>query len=746
MPIRIPVEELFGGTTNGVVPDVDFLSNLIRSKLPPARINELHVGIALAVTEPCGVARLNALLAAFEDISQIPILVHLFVLGPEAFIKFNGDMAQLVEMLRMPSCHKVHCRDICWVRTGSEAVTMEPGTITKSRLRAATNAFFLSDPQAHHYYAILRAGETPYRDSISCRLFFDRSRWEAYASAELTGRLARTATTPGCQDVAERGAGWVHQAVYPVFTLPPPTAERGDERIRRPSTLLEPSEVQDWNEPVSGLRGQADRILQAECLALESRLQLVAETDLPEALSKVAGGAPNALQSLADAAAWATGVQAEVNSPELSPPKKALLPTWLSATNDLLGAVFGLDPGAWGFDLKDSRKWPERLSRLRGEMARLSIGEGDTPMRRCAGSWIGELLPRLIAGQDPEDDPVKIILHPVTEILSQLGEQLDSLFQEAQEERRVIEAQHPAPESMFGRTLHRLFGLPKLRKALSAWDRKHLEKAGVVYQGIDSILNITKGWLALAVRHKTVAVSERSMRTKINAVLLPVLTLGNQFAKVVINSISTLEQTPSAAPSATDLLSLPDRRQMGIMVAGIDPDVSGWINQSRGSLPEDRRGEWMHVARACLSILPAWATGRARSLAVDLGNFLTERFPETLAPVVERLAKMGSEFLLPLKRQNAERRRIHQEWHLPSPGSLSGHRIFDECLVEDEIVSTAPTSCVRLTSPDRDWLELHLHILGFRPEDYIHWRPSAEAETHEPRNPPDLRTFPDAQS
>jgi len=166
--LRLRATDLFGSETDHEVPASGSVAELVRTKLPPVRIDTLSVGVAVAANEPHAVARLTSLLSGFEGISQVPAQVHLFVLGPDAFIQFSGRLAPLDDLLRMSALLKLHCRDICWVRLGSEPKSIDPAPMADSRIRAATSVIHSGDSEARRVLSILQAREPPLRDSLSC--------------------------------------------------------------------------------------------------------------------------------------------------------------------------------------------------------------------------------------------------------------------------------------------------------------------------------------------------------------------------------------------------------------------------------------------------------------------------------------------------------------------------------------------------------------------------------------------------
>jgi len=719
---RLGSEQLFPAGSAEALPSRQDVVKLLRERMPAGRIDSLQIGIALSAVEPHVAPRLDALLAAFEGICQIAAQLHLFVLGPDAYVRFSSELAGLEGLLFASKRRNLDCRDICWVRMGGRTSTIDPSPLADSRVRAATHSLWSEADEARRPFAILQGLDRPFRDSLSCHLDFDRGRWERYASAHLGARMLAAIAAEPQPETERRALEWLQQTALPALEMDEPAPDGLVARFTPPESLLDADPQAALKEVVAALQQQVTRVREVEHDTVGRRLQRLASGPLTRAIDGVAQSAPDEIQGLARAAHWTAALHAGLQREGDNTPLRILRRSWLGVCNETLGPVFGLKPSRDGFDLASPPSWPDRLAQLRMKLAPFLAESGETrnALRYCAAVWIDSLLPGMLDHPESCGDATAKIMAPLEEVVAAKADRVLEQQRKHQAARVRTESQFPPPSRGFwSGTKYRLFTEGHRRRALTACDRTHTADIRSCYDEIGALIRAASSWLALGIRHENLHRLAQDASAAFAPVLRPVEELFGAFRTKVEAASHDLDSFTDAPAGSNDAILLPRREQMAILAAEIAPRMKDWLAEAHQRLPEPNR-PWLDSAREALASFDAWTLAGARSVQMDLPK-LFERFPALVAEEAKALADLAHAALLPVRHERAGHRRLHQEWHLPDRPVLQRHPAFGQNIVADEVVSTAPASCVRFVSPDVDRLELHLHLLGFEPADYVHW-------------------------
>ncbi len=727
--IRLQVTNDASSTSPALAPERNTIVGFLRKQLPAGRIDLLQVAVIVEAKgcEPA-LEALATVLAAVSGIGNFPTRISVLLLAPDAALRTAGGTQSLHALLASVTAQSPGCWDVCLLREEvGNPVAAGRQVVHRTVLRAALHPLWAEETGSRQPLASLQGLQAPYRDSVSCRLFFDRPAWQCYAACDLGRRLANFVQNPVPRQIQVVDSEWLRglvgsgrnaviQATVPKVTPPP-----------RPPSLFTPSPAGTLSQLAKELGEQARRSAnQALARAAEPAYALVA-SEIERDIDEAAKGAANELEALAHAFQRHQAILAEWNRQRQSgdTADAALRKAWIGAFNQLHTKMApSLSVASFNCNLPDS--WQIRLAEWR--LQRLAISAMNSQQQGMAGyvaALAEQLMPMVLGELPPATQIWSAIVKPMAEALARQEATIADLLAERLQERERTDKAHPPvagaiSQFVFGPSRNR-----RLRRALAACDRKYANRLAAVHAEGDALLTTTAKLWELAARQECLALVDQRLSETIQAVAAPMIACHVGFQEHLRLCEQQLADVPEGPQATADHLELLTKSELASLAAQVDPKTALWLAEARDRLRQSDC-TWLAVAQTCLASIHDWSTLQAHSFQVDLPQLLDTWFPYLTDPRLAQLATMLHALLLPLRHRNADGRRLHQEWHVPSHPKLLLHPAFKKNIVSDDIASTAPTTTVHFTLDDRDRLELHLHLLGFKPPDIQMWNLFAE--------------------
>lgn len=701
--------------------DPHLIARRLHDLFPTRDLDAVHIAVLVSPPEPHALARLRLLFETVQGVTQIPTQIHLLLLAPETCTRTESDTRQLADFFTSFHNRSIDCRDLVWLRE-QEAAGPGGRKLLDSTLRSATRPLWVRDGDGRQAMAILAGLEHPHRDSVACRLFFDRPGWIAFASADLTIRLTRFLLEPPAPRDREMAALWLQQAQLPSQTDPGPALDAAPPRFQRPEDPLHSEETglfaRSFGQFLDHIRNSRGVLLAAKRRELETRVKGA----LHLTVSGLAKDEPDELHALVRACHWHAFLENALAALHATCPTHGdgFLRTWLAACNELFLNIPALSaPEAFALAAPDL--WPTQLAQL---MPRASVfltpPEGALPgVEFCAATWICDLLPRLLDHAVGVDDMWAEIAKPIQHAIAAHDAAFEAIRREFRDESASQE-QTP-PEGLVPGLLFNAFRRPALRRQQRASAAEHTARFAALCDGVDRLFTLAERLMLLAAHQEMHLQVQAAEQDFFEHWFEPLLRLRGRFATSRTSAENLVASTPEEPPETIDSLGLLARPQLAALATEVCEEPDAWKAAARKSLTE-QSPPWDAVAQACEASLGDWVHTLATAHPVTPAWLIGKRFPEIRPVRTSRVITIADRLLLPLRPRNASRRRIHQEWLLPTDVEEKDRAHFELSLVSNLKLCTAPVSCGTLPERDADCLDLLVHLLGFDPADYIHWK------------------------
>jgi hypothetical protein len=693
-------------------------------------------GLTLAValrTDLAGAeSSLRAVDAAFSRIHQLSVALRIFLLIPESTGSFGRCIPLLAQLDGEPNLILRSRREFCWVwfREADNAgarVRFDPGGVA-----AATAPLFqvmagAADPTASYVVA----ATVPTRFSSWQSLIFGRPAWNHYFSQRGIRDLTDFLDAPTDEGVSSRAEAQAISGdlIRHCFQPVPPLPEKED--IPLPADWTEPPQAAFLCDWLSRRREQLEGFRQ---LSKRQHAPLFAElrSTHQAALAKECEAAPDPLEGLVRAVAFhlsVAGYQRD-RSRQYAEFARQVLPAWLNAGDALLQLAAAFHPEinlgrlAEGDRVVSGELLLAVCARVKAQVVAF-LDRDESGLLRCIDRLVGDTLAKMVHPTFSEvlDEE---LWDDVGDALMGAARAIESLvpatIQKLHEELRRIETQPPT--GFFRRIGYALFTKPAEKRAQQSALRQAGPKVTELRERTLRFGQVAESCLRAAIHWDIVQDRLLAEREALGEVAAPVVHLFQKFLtrrKGAIAAIAAVQQDPLEDAVTLGLLGKTEMEELYgltskiasskllVIVAENPPGLNGVV------------GEWWWQDQRFWNAMDAYIADAIQAQNLNLGILALDYFPKVTDARLKWLTERASKQLIPLNNRNLRERRVVMEWRYLRDYLQRLQRDFEEAQFFDENLSVNRAEVCLVASSDQDSMDLYLHLIGFRFQDYRLW-------------------------